>query len=473
MIADIEYNFKGVLLKRVFFVIVAIVFLIFILVTYFTALERNLKDKIYPNVIVNGVDFGGKSYDDVYNFFAKKNKKYESIKIEVLFEGSKVATFSGKTIKLGYNAKDIADKSFLIGRSSKLRSRVYQKLVLITGLKKIALNEGLNYNRDILSNFLKEMNTLYNREPRNALFEFKNGRVTAFKEHRNGEMIDVPSFMRDFDGKCRATALEGKKNAVIVLRKKIIKPEVTLESSNNLGIKELVGVGKSDFSHSISARIYNIMLASSKFNGVLIPKDSIFSFNKTVGDISAHTGYKQSYVIKNGKTVLGDGGGVCQVSTTLFRAALNAGLPIIERHSHAYRVYYYENDSPPGFDATVFSPSVDLKFKNDTGNNLLIQVKVDKPKNLLYFYLYGTKDGRKVEISKPVIYGIEPPPEPLYQDDPNLPKGVVKQIDFASYGTKVHFDYKVTKGDKILFQKRFYSNFRPWQAVYLVGTGGV
>ncbi len=187
-------------------------------------------------------------------------------------------------------------------------------------------------------------------------------------------------------------------------------------------LKKLLSIGKSDFSHSIPERIHNIILASSKFNGILIPKDKIFSFNEIVGEISSLTGYKPAYIIKQGKTVLGDGGGVCQVSTTLFRAALNAGLPIIERIPHAYRVSYYENDSKPGFDATVFAPNVDLKIKNDTPAYILIQTEVDKEKNLLFFKLYGKKDNRKIEISPVTIWDVTPPPPPLYQDDPYFKK---------------------------------------------------
>jgi len=238
-----------------------------------------------------------------------------------------------------------------------------------------------------------------------------------------------------------------------------------------LGIKELVGLGKSKFVGSIPSRIHNIKLAASKFNGILVKPEEIFSFNQILGEVSKETGYEQAYIIKEGQTVLGDGGGVCQVSTTLFRAALNTGLPILERQAHAYRVGYYEQDSPPGFDATVFSPSPDLKFKNDTPGHLLIQTKFDGNNKTLVFEIYGTKDNREVYISKPVISGTTPPPEDLYIDDPTLPSGKIKQIDWKAWGAKVWFDYKVTRDNQEIFSKRFYSNYRPWQAKFLRGIG--
>ncbi|MEK9207877.1 MAG: VanW family protein, partial [Patescibacteria group bacterium] len=242
------------------------------------------------------------------------------------------------------------------------------------------------------------------------------------------------------------------------------------EKVNKMGIKELIGSGTSLFQHSIETRIYNVNLAASRINGVLVSPGDTFSFAKSVGDVSSLTGYKQAYIIENGKTVLGDGGGVCQVSTTLFRAALNSGLPIVERNAHAYRVGYYEQDSPPGIDATVYVPSVDLKFKNDTGNYILIQSIIDPEELRLTFMIYGTKDGRISELSTPVVTNQTPAPPDKFEDDPNLPKGQIKQIDFAASGANVYFTRTVTKDGKVIIADKFSSNYRPWQAVYLRGT---
>jgi Uncharacterized vancomycin resistance protein len=142
----------------------------------------------------------------------------------------------------------------------------------------------------------------------------------------------------------------------------------------------------------------------------------------------------------------------------------------VERHPHAYRVSYYENDSKPGFDATVFAPSIDLKIKNNTPAYILIETEIDKEKNLLYFYLFGKKDKRSVEISTPLIWDISAPLPPKYQDDPTLKKGVVKQIDFPAWGAKSSFNYKVYLNNKLIIDEKFFSSYRPWQAVYLVGT---
>ncbi len=168
---------------------------------------------------------------------------------------------------------------------------------------------------------------------------------------------------------------------------------------------------------------------------------------------------------------MGDGGGVCQVSTTLFRAALKAGLPILQRQAHAYRVSYYEQDSPPGFDATVYDPTADLKIKNDTPAHILIQPTFDSKKMILTFDIYGTSDGRIATTSKPKITDQVAPPEDLYQNDPTLPAGTIKQIDWKAWGSKATFNYSVERNNEIIYKKTFVSNYRPWQAVYLRGTG--
>jgi vancomycin resistance protein YoaR len=248
-------------------------------------------------------------------------------------------------------------------------------------------------------------------------------------------------------------------------------PDITTDKVNNLGIKQLIGRGTSTFFHSIPGRVYNVVLASSRINGTLVKPGDTFSFNDTLGDVSAFTGYQQAYIISGGKTILGDGGGVCQVSTTLFRAILNAGLPVVERAAHAYRVGYYEQDSPPGLDATVYGPSPDLKFTNDTPGYILIEATANPKNYSLVFELYGTSDGRAATISKPVVTNVTPALPTVYQDDPTLPTGTLKQTDFSAAGATVTFNYFVKRGDEIIFQKTFVSNYRPWAAVYLRGTG--
>lgn len=437
---------------------------------YFLSRDKDYSDKIYPNVYVNGISFEGKTRDDVRTHFEPINEKLSEVAIEIVYKDT-IATFSGSMIGLRYNADAIADQAFMIGRSSHTPSMWLQRVETVLNLGEYYFAHKPSYNLDQVSQYLTQLDDVYSVPPQNALFEFQNGRVTTFRFEKNGQKLRVEETKKSIESYLSSDIIHNASRRFEV-DETIHEPEITISDSNDFGIQEKIGEGQSDFSGSSAEREHNIAQAAARFHGVLIPPGEVFSFNRTVGDISRATGYKTSYVIKNGRTVLGDGGGVCQDSTTLFRAALNTGLPIIERHAHAYRVKYYENDRKPGFDATVFSPSVDLKFKNDTEHHILIQSFVDHQNNILRFELYGTSDGRTIELSDAQVYGHQPAPAPLYEDDPSLPAGVVKQVDWAAPGAKSSFTYKVVSADgEIIQDKTFYSSYRPWQAVFLRGTG--
>jgi vancomycin resistance protein YoaR len=134
-------------------------------------------------------------------------------------------------------------------------------------------------------------------------------------------------------------------------------------------------------------------------------------------------------------------------------------------------VGYYEQGSPAGLDATVYGPSPDFKFVNNTPAHVLIQATADPKNYSLVFELYGTSDGRVSVVSKPIVTNVTAPAGDLYQDDPTLPAGTIKQIEYKAWGAKVTFNYVVTKDGEEIFKKFFISNYRPWQAVYLRGTG--
>lgn len=324
------------------------------------------------------------------------------------------------------------------------------------------------FDQQKIANFVTNLAKVINSPPANPTFNFENNRVIVFKPAKEGIALKEAEFSLTLEKRLQQieTSQENQEIEIPVIK---ISPKITTDDSNSLGIKELLGKGSSDFSGSIKDRIYNLTLATTRLNGILVPPGEEFSFLKSLGEISLDTGYRQGYIIKEGKTQLGDGGGVCQVSTTVFRAALNAGLPIIERRAHAYRVSYYEKDIGPGFDATVAEPSTDLKFINNTLNYILIQSSIKDQK--IFFEIYGTSDGRKVEISPVRVFDRQPPPPDLYLDDLSLPSGKIKQTEHRIWGSKTTFNYKVTKDNEVLEEKTFLSTYSPWQAVYLRGIG--
>lgn len=432
--------------------------------------EKKYQRLIYPGVKIDGMQFGGKTQDEVASYFAQKSIPFQNIKINLVFE-DKIATLSGSELSINYDSKLSALQAYSIGRSGNFLSDSYQKWRTVTS--GINLTSVISLDSALIDETLENLGNNIDIKSEDALFKFENGKVTAFKISKEGRQVNREEVKKQINAyiyNMTKGSLLDYTPISIILPVETIYPKITTENSNNLGIKELIAQGNSKFLGSILGRIHNIQLSAARINGRIIPPGEIFSFNNALGDVSQATGFQPAYIIKDGRTVLGDGGGVCQVSTTLFRAILNAGLPITERYAHSYRVSYYEQDSPPGFDATVFAPSVDLKFKNDTQNYILIQAKTDTQNYTLKFELYGTNDGRKVEITKPLIYAQTSPPPDLFQDDPTLAKGVVKQVDWRAGGAKVSFDYKVVKDNDTTSKQTFYSNYSPWQAVFLRGT---
>jgi vancomycin resistance protein YoaR len=358
--------------------------------------------------------------------------------------------------------------------SKKLIVKVDQNIDILSNQELIDLLDfNGSFSSEKITTFAATLAASYNRPPQNATIQIANGRATLFKPSIYGIKLNEISAIEQIKEALIKLEKGEEVNLTVSLVISRTKPEIANKDVNDLGINELLGRGISYYYGSAASRIHNLSLAASRVNGTLVPPGGTFSFNESVGDISALTGFQSAYIIKDGRTILGDGGGVCQDSTTLFRAVLDAGLPIVERRAHSYRVVYYEKGGyKPGLDATVFAPTSDLKFKNDTPAHILVQAYVIKGQSKLTYEIYGTSDGRQSTIRNHRVWDQVAPPQPRYQDDPTLPAGTVKQVDFAAWGAKAAFDWKVVRNGETIIERTFYSNFRPWQAVYLRGTGG-
>lgn len=330
----------------------------------------------------------------------------------------------------------------------------------------------MGFRTDTLAEKLQEWNAATLREPVNAEFERGEGsRLVTFQPHQNGRALD----QEELEAQILAALLElessEEKSKTLSMPFFETEPTRTLGETNDLGIKERLGVGTSTYFGSIANRVYNVDLTSQRIGATLIAPGEEYSFAQSVGDISSASGFRSAYVIRNGRTELGDGGGVCQVSTTIFRAVLDAGLPITRWKNHSYRVSYYEQGTQPGFDATIYAPSVDFRFTNDTGHHLVLVPYNDPGSLFLRVEIWGTDDGRESSIENYSFGNVRPAPPPLYQDDPSLPAGTRRQIDWAAPGGTASFDYVVKKNGEVLHERNFRSVYRPWQAVFLVGTG--
>ena len=307
--------------------------------------------------------------------------------------------------------------------------------------------------------------------PVDAVFEMKDNKVTAFSPSSDGEGVDVESAL----GLLR-TALFGEMNAAapaIELPFKTLPPAIDTEQANPYGIKEIIGVGESNFKNSPKNRRANIKVGADSVNGTIIPADTEYSLLKTLGPVDEDHGYLKELVIKKDKTQPEYGGGLCQIGTTTFRAALAAGLPITERRNHSYRVPYYERDGSgkmvgPGKDATIYDPWPDLKFKNDTGHAILIMTEIKGDR--LTFTFWGVSDGRKAEQTDAVVSNEVPPPPKQTVETTDLKPGETKCTETAHAGADAVFTYTVTYADGTVKKKNFYSHYKPWGEVCLIGV---
>lgn len=300
-----------------------------------------------------------------------------------------------------------------------------------------------------------------NEEPILPRFEVKNGKVSSWQTGKSGREVDLEATAKAITN----NLLDGKTETILMI-KEIAEQDIKLD--NNLQIKEKLGTGYSRFAGSPTNRRKNIKNGADALHGILIKPNEEFSLIKTLGAIDASTGYLPELVIKGNKTVPEFGGGLCQIGTTVFRAALSSGLPITMRQNHSYRVSYYE---PAGTDATIYDPRPDLRFINDTGNYILIQARIVKDD--LYFDFWGTKDGRVATTTYPTIYNIVKPAPTKIIETADLKPGEKKCTENSHNGADAFFDYKVIypEGSTTtpIVERRFSSHYVPWQGVCLVG----
>ena len=289
--------------------------------------------------------------------------------------------------------------------------------------------------------------------------------LTPIVTSQEGRTVDVTATVQAIQAAALVTGTR-----VVPLPVHVTPPAVDMSDPAALGIREFISTGRTQFAGSTAERIHNIEVMAKQLHGVVVPPGGVFSFIKHLGDATEADGYQESYVIYGDRTVMGIGGGVCQVSTTCYRAAWWAGVPILERTPHAFRIGWYE--PPLGMDATVFAPSVDLKFQNDTPAYILIQTEVDRANSTLTFRFYGAKPDRVVEMEGPYTSNRVPAPAPVYEYDPTLPRGVTKQVGAAHDGIDVTAYRVIKQNGQVIERERFFTRFKPWAARYLVGTKG-
>ncbi len=354
-----------------------------------------------------------------------------------------------------------------------------ERLVEMMVIERITTPEGQDFrialDSEQLREYLENRAVNIDRKPQNAqmYFDDETRELVLIEGEKTGLTLDINQSII----KIQEELLAGAHDIGLVVEKNL--PAITSETTAaELGITELVSSQTSYYYGSDSSRINNIATAAAKFHGVFIAPGETFSMAEQLGDVSLDEGYSEAWIIFGDRTIKGVGGGVCQVSTTLFRTVFFGGFQVVERYPHAYRVLYYEqnpngsnNSKLAGLDATVFVPVVDFKFKNDSKNWILMETYVYEGYRQLVWKFYSTADGRTVNWTTTGLKSKKDAPDPVYEMNPELSKGEIRQVDWAVEGATVTVTRDVSRNGEKLWQDIFTTKYQPWAAVCQYGEG--
>jgi len=316
---------------------------------------------------------------------------------------------------------------------------------------------ALALDADAMTEFFNKIREDVNVSPQNARFQIDGERVTEFAGSLDGVEFDAETTIEMLEAEL------GNKDVELTIAVDLIEPEITTENVNNLGITEILGIGVSNFAGSPANRISNMKHGTAKLNGLLVALKPF-----TIAD-----GWLPELVIKGDEIKPEVGGGACQFGSTMFRAAMNSGLEITQRRNHSLVVSYYDDltNGNPGTDATIYDPAPDFRFKNDTGNHILVTTEMDMEERLMIFTMWGTSDGRQGSYTPPEILSWTGYGATVTKETDALPPGV-KRCQAPHSGAVTSFDYTVEYGDGEVFEHTYTSTYRSLPQVCLVGIGG-
>jgi len=428
------------------------------------------------------------------NIVAQPGQVGRELKMEatLIYLGSQLQTFSDGEVPLV--VQEIQPKILDVSAQADMaRQMLSQPLTLVIPNATENDPSPYVYNQEILANLLSversqdgvlvalsqtglrdilvPVKNQVDRKPADAKFIFNDDtrQLDVMEGSSVGRAMDIEASIKAIN----EALLRGEHTASLVINEAQPKVPATA-TGQELGITELIHSETSYFYGSSAERIQNIQAAAAQFHGLLVAPGATFSMGEHMGDVSLENGFAEALIIYGGRTIKGVGGGVCQVSTTLFRAVFNAGFPIVERIPHAYRVSYYEQTASgavdprlAGLDATVYFPLVDFKFTNDSPHWILMETYMGS--SSLTWKFYSTADGRSVTWDTSGVTDVVPAPQPVYEVNDELGKNQMKQVDWAANGADVTVTRTVMRDGSVLFQDQITTQYQPWQAICQYG----
>lgn len=331
------------------------------------------------------------------------------------------------------------------------------------------------FDERVIGEEFADMAVAVQTEPRDATLGWNDG-LTVIQEDVRGRKLDIPATVQEVIAAARTND-----QRMVNAQYEDVLAEVRADNLDELGISGLIATGDSNFMGSSWERAENVRISADHLTHTLVRPGETYSFNESIGPITLENGFVQGMIIRGSRIVEDIGGGACQASTTVFRAALKAGLPI-EHHFHTFRLGMYEHDGwPPGLDAAIFQPEdpndwdTDLFFTNNTDNWLLVEFVINDTH--AYCSIYGTPPGYDVEIEVPYVSDPKKPEGPIETEDPELDRGERVQVGWPTDGYEVQAIRRVRKDGELVQAEglpnpwEFWSYFQPQREEWLIGPG--
>lgn len=410
---------------------VIIVLVIIGIIGYFFSVNKKVaawEDKVYPEVYVYGVDIGGLNKEEVISVLNEKLPQLIMDKKLKVVVGDNSLELSYSELNPTYNTEDIANKALAYGKDEGLLS----KESLIKGKDTINLDADISYDEEALLAFENKVLEEFNIEPKNADIVINSGNITVTPEV-SGKTIDKEELHNKL-----IENINGDPSNEVELSFDLVEQEATIKSEDLNKITGVISSYSSKYSNTGDGRVKNMEIAAGIVNGTIVMPGEEFSYNALIGDTTPEKGYEKANTYVGNEIVPDYGGGICQVSTTLYRAVMRANIRSTERTNHSLTVSYSE----PGLDATVANPYLDYKFVNTYDFPIYIQGSVSG--GVVNFSIYGNVEemGNKTyDLVNEILEKYDP--EVKYEEDSTMEEGTEKVVSYGMPGYKAN-SYLVT-----------------------------
>lgn len=415
-------------------------------------------DKIFPGVSFKGTNLGNMTKDEARQSLADYADNFGTKTVNAVYKGGS-GTFKLSDVEFKVNTTQIVDKAWQAGRQGNFLEQWQERRRMAQMGTEIPLE--FSFSKTKMQVVLDKFTEKIRIPPKDAKLIVTPEETVMIAESSKGWGVDVEDSYKQLQ-----EIIKQDREPSMKIKMVEIIPKETTNNIRKLKINGVLAKFTTRFNTAKRNRTYNIRVAAAALDGQVIKPGEVFSFNKIVGPRSQEAGYKTALIILNNEFVEDLGGGVCQVSSTLYNALLRADVQILQRSSHSLVITYV----PLGQDAAVAYGVKDLKFKNNLPCAIIIKSSVVG--NSLTFKLLGDTALRKtVSISNTIIK--ESPFKIVYKNDPTLPVGKQVVEQKGAKGYVVTSRIAVYQGGKLI-SKRFLSSskYKPTDHLILVGTGG-